>query len=396
MTADQHAVPLPIRAGTRRWSLTASIASVAVFGLSIGQGAPLLSLLLETRGTDVTLNGVNAAAAFLGVILGARLAPHGVRRFGVRNFLLLCFALDIVTTLSLKAFGFIAAWFALRFLLGVIGASIFTTSEAWINQLAAGERRGQIVGLYAGALAAGFGIGPLALSLTGVEGWLPFVVNAIITATATLPLLAIRGPASGFAAQQPATWRSIFTRAPLIFIAVALFGLYEAALMTLLPVWGVRTGLNDRMAAATLSGIYLGAIALQVPIGWLSDKLTRRTILRLCSVVGLAGAAVLPLLATSHVALFCLLFVWGGIASGIYPIALSMAGDRFHDAELVAVNAALISAYGLGALVGPVLGGAAMDLAGPQGLPAVFVMLFLAFLVAERMSPKRANSVIAS
>ncbi|HEY1932030.1 MAG TPA: MFS transporter [Acetobacteraceae bacterium] len=391
MIADQDAVPPPIHAGTRRWSLAAAIASVAVFGLSIGQAAPLLSLLLETRGTDVTLNGVNAAATFLGVILGARIAPHGVRRFGVRNFLLLCFALDIVTTLSLKAFGFIAAWFALRFVLGVIGASIFTTSEAWINLLAAGERRGQIVGLYAGALAAGFGTGPLLLSLTGIQGWLPFALNATITAAATLPLLAIRGPASGFTAQQPATWRSIFTRAPLIFIAVALFGLYEAALMALLPVWGVRIGLSDRAAAATLSGIFLGAIALQVPIGWLSDKLTRRTVLRLCSAVGLVGAALLAVLSPSHFALFGLLFVWGGIASGIYPIALSMAGDRFHNAELVAVNSALISAYGLGALAGPVLAGAAMDLVGPRGLPAVFFTVFLAFLITERASPATGN-----
>ena len=152
--------------------------------------------------------------------------------------------------------------------------------------------------------------------------------------------------------------------------------------MTLLPVWGVRVGLGDRLAAATVSGIYIGAIALQLPIGLLSDKLTRRAALRLCSVVGLAGAALLPFLAASHVALFVLLFIWGGIASGIYPIALSMAGDRFDGAELVAVNAALISAYGMGALAGPALGGAAMDLWNPQGLSAFFVVVFLGFTLA--------------
>ena len=59
----------------------------------------------------------------------------------------------------------------------------------------------------------------------------------------------------------------------------------------------------------------------------------------------------------SSLVLFALLFVWGGIASGIYPVALSMAGDRFRGGELVSVNAAMIMAYGLGALVGPPLGG---------------------------------------
>jgi MFS family permease len=367
---------------TQRLSLVAAIASVAVFGIGIGQSAPLLSLLLETRGTDVALNGISAAAAFVGVILGPWIAPAAVRRAGITNFLLLCFALDITLFLSMKAFNGIGPWFVLRFLLGLVGANIFTASEAWINMLAAGERRGQIVGLYAGTLAAGFAIGPLILSITGVIGWAPFIVNACITAVASLPLLAVRSSTTEFATQTRATIHSIFARAPLILSAVALFGLYESALMTLMPVWGVRTGLSDRFAAATVSGVYLGSLALQVPLGMISDRLSRRTALRLCGIVGLVGAAFLPLLSARHIWLFALLFAWGGIASGIYPIALSMAGDRFHDAELVAANAALISAYGLGALAGPALGGLAMDAWNPHGLPAFFVVLFLGFTLA--------------
>ena len=182
---------LPTSARERRWGLAAAIASVTVFGLSIGQGAPLLPLLLEARGIDVTLNGLNAGAAFVGVIVGPLLAPRCVRWLGIRNFLLVCFALDIALTLALKVFDSIAAWFVLRALLGLVGSSVFTTGEAWINLLAGDEGRGRIIGLYAAALSAGFGIGPLVLSLTGIEGWSPFVANAAITAVATLPLLGV-------------------------------------------------------------------------------------------------------------------------------------------------------------------------------------------------------------
>lgn len=366
----------------QRLNLAAAITSVAVFGIGIGQSAPLLSLLLEGRGIDAALSGINAAATFIGVLLGPWIAPAAVRQLGATTALLVSFALDIVLFLSMKAFDSIGAWFVLRFLLGLIGANIFTISEAWINRLAAGEHRGQIVGLYAGALAAGFAIGPLVLSITGVAGWAPFVVNACITAGAMLPLIAVRRNTMDFATQQPATLRSIIARAPLILGAVGLFGLYESALMTLLPVWGVRTGLSDRGAAATMTAIYLGALALQVPLGMLSDRLSRRTALWICGMTGLVGAALLPMLATTHLPLFALLVVWGGVAFGIYPIALSMAGDQFHDAELVAVNAALISAYGLGALAGPILGGVAMDAWNPHGLAALFVVLFAGFTLA--------------
>jgi predicted MFS family arabinose efflux permease len=80
------------------------------------------------------------------------------------------------------------------------------------------------------------------------------------------------------------------------------------------------------------------------------------------------------------------LFVWGGIASGIYPVALSIAGDRFRGTELVTVNAAIIIAYGLGGLVGPALGGVAMDTWNPQGLLWLFVLLFAVLLVATSYS----------
>ena len=76
----------------RRWSLAAAIASVTVFGLSVGQAGPLMPLLLEQRGIDTTLNGLNAGATFIGVIVGPLLAPRWSGGAAVRNFLLACFA----------------------------------------------------------------------------------------------------------------------------------------------------------------------------------------------------------------------------------------------------------------------------------------------------------------
>jgi MFS family permease len=381
---------LPTAARGRRWSLAAAIASVTVFGLGIGQSAPLLPLLLEQRGIDVALNGLNAGATFIGVIVGPLLAPRLVRRFGIRNFLLVCFGLDIALFLAMKRFDSITSWFVLRAMLGLVVSAIFTTSEAWINQLAGDAGRGRIIGVYAAALSAGFGIGPLILSLTGIEGWPPFLVNAAISALATLPLLCAGETSNVFGHERSTGPFGMFVRAPMIVGVIAVFGLYESALMALLPIWGVRSGLSERLAAATLSSVYIGSILLQLLIGWLSDRLSRLAALRLCGVVGLVGAAVLACVPASLAALFGLLFVWGGIASGIYAVALSMAGDQFRGGELVSVNAAMIIAYGMGALIGPALGGAAMERRDPQGLMWLFVALFAGLLVGT-CTPARAR-----
>ena len=362
-----------------RWSLAAAIASVTVFGLSVGQGIPLMSLLLEKRGIDPAINGLNAGGGFIGVIVGPLLASWCLRRIATNRFLLICLVLDIAGFQAMFVFDSLGAWFALRMLLGLIGSSVFTASEAWINSLVNDATRGRIIGIYGAALSAGFGAGPLILSLTGIRGWAPFAVNAAITAIAMLPLLAARSsPFGGRRADHPL---AMFMRAPLIVTAVTLFGLYETGLMALLPVWGVHSGMSVRLAAATLTAVFAGAIAAQFLIGWLSDKVSRITALRLCGLAGVVGAVAIATMGSSGVLLFALLLVWGGMASGIYPVALSMAGDRFKGGELVSVNAAIVISYGLGGLVGPALGGAAMVLRDPQGLPMLFGLLFAVLLV---------------
>jgi MFS family permease len=376
MSLPVESAPAPSSAAERRWNLAAAIACVTVFGIGIGLAGPLLSLVLEMRGTDATLNGLNAASTFIGVIVGPLLTPPAVARIGIRRWLLAGLAVDIVLFPLLKLTDSIVAWFVLRLALGIVGSSIFTTTEAWINLLAGDGARGRVLGLYVAFLSAGFGAGPLLLSVTGVVGWTPFIAASVITAIAALPLLAAGDGASDLGHRPAQGLLAVFVEQPVLIFTVALFGLYEAAVMTLLPIWGVRIGLGARLGAATVSAIYFGAIALQLPIGWLSDKIERRKVLRLCAASGIVGAALLPLASSTMPALFALLFLWGGFTTAIYPIALAMAGTRFSGAALVTVNAAIVIGYGLGALVGPVVGGAALDMWNPQGLPALLVLLF--------------------
>jgi MFS family permease len=362
----------------RRRGLAAAIASVTVFGIGIGLATPLLSLLLERSGIEAALTGLNASAIFLGVVLGPILAPPLVRQLGIRRFILIFLAFDIVFFLALKLFESFAAWFVLRVLLGMVGSGIFTVTEAWINLLARDDERGRVIGIYAAFLSAGFGLGPLMLAATGTAGWAPFLAASAISAVAAVPILMAGGSARGLGREPARNPLAMFARAPFIVSAVAMFGFYESTLISLLPVWGVRMGFDERLAAACLTAVYFGAIALQVPIGWLSDKLTRRAAMRLCALVGLLGAALAMVIGAEALPLFIVLFLWGGFATGIYPVALSMAGERFRDAELVTINAAVIIAYGLGSLLGPVLGGIAMDLWNPHGLLAMLTLLFAA------------------
>ena len=189
---SMDASALPTTARERRWSLAAAIASVTVFGLSVGQAGPLLSLLLEAAWHRCDAERAecrcdvhrrhhrSAGRAAAGPALRGPKLPVGRIRPRHRA------VPGDEAARQHRAPGSCCA------LLGAaVGSSIFTAGEAWINQLAGDTGRGRIIGIYAAALSAGFGTGPLVLSLTGIEGWPPFLVNAAISALATLPLLGV-------------------------------------------------------------------------------------------------------------------------------------------------------------------------------------------------------------
>lgn len=61
-------------------------------------------------------------------------------------------------------------------------------SESWINSLAAGPRRGTILGLYVAVFCAGLAAGPMLLSFIGTTGYIGFVLFAVTYALCGLPL----------------------------------------------------------------------------------------------------------------------------------------------------------------------------------------------------------------
>ena len=246
--------------------------------------------------------------------------------------------------------------------------------------------------IYATVLSATLGVGPLLLPITGIAGWPPIIANALLALFAGLPLLAtpIRLGLAEDAA--PLGLVALAAALPAVPAAVVVFGLFEGATLALLPVWGVQIGLSPDLAASTLSAIYFGGIVFLLPLGWASDRIARLGVLRICGVAAFLGGALIPFLGGSMIAIFLALFLWGGFAGALYPVALSMAGDRFRGPQLVAANAAVVICYGVGSLAGPELGGAAMTLSGPHGLMWLVALAVLIFLPATFIRGQRSDA----
>jgi len=378
----------PLSQSERRQSLAAAISCCAVFGITVAVMAPLISLILEGRGVDRTTIGAMASVPAIALIATNPFLPALVGRFGLRPFLYGCLCLQLVLTLLMPLFDNLIAWFVLRGLMGAAVNGLFVISETWINAVAEERSRGRVLAIYGAVLSGSFALGPLMISVTGTEGWLPFVATAALITMAGLPLIWSSGLSPMFHGRASFGVLSFFLVAPTLVAAVFLSAFKEMSLGALLPVYGVRSGLTESSAAAMLTAGYVGALLFQLPIGWLADRMNRYLLLILLIVGGLVGALLLPAIVSLDRPFMWLgLGLWIGLFTGTYIVAMTIVGERFRGADLVAANASFGFLWGLGMLTGPFLSGTAMDIWDPDGFPGVLAAvtaIVLAIAIARR------------
>jgi MFS family permease len=382
------AIPVP------KGSLAAPIASIAIVGLVLSLSTPLLAFEMEARGISPFMMGLNTAVAGLANIVIAPFVPGLMRRFGFKPLLASMVLLGAATLIAFKPAPF-WAWFPLRFLTGVAIGVLFIVSEYWINAVAPAHKRGLIMGIYATVLSLGFAVGPSVLLVTGTQGYLPYLAGVGILVVAVIPILATSGlpPALEKRSGVSGIWTAMLA-IPAATLAGLVFGAIETSEFTFWPVYGLASGMTPELAALLVTAAALGNLVLQIPMGWLADRMDKRLLLALIAAVAALAAALMIPLSSSLTGIFVLVVISGGVAGGLYTVGLALLGARATGAALAQANAAFVMLYSIGMIAGPPVTGAAMDLWEPHGLPAAMAAILGAYalfvLVRRAMWPDSA------
>jgi len=378
----------PSRAGERGSlrNLIAAIATIVVADIGFGLTYPLLNVILESRRIDAAVIGLNAAMGPLGIILSGPFIPRLAARFGGRPLALAAMIAIILVLLSFPLFPAIEMWFVTRFLFGVAGGTLYTLSEAWILGFAPADARGRVAAIYGSMLSLGFSAGPFLLPYTGVEGWLPFVLAAMLVAVSALPLLFIDLDDGRHEHAGGTTMLGFVRRAPLLLFAVATLTMFDAVMLAFFPIFGLRSGLDLKTASWALAVAIAGNAVLQYPVGWLADRWSRQGVLWIAAIATPLLAMSLPFVVTTPL-LWPVALLLGTSAYAVYIIAMTVMADRFQGTDLVAGSAAFGAMWGVGGIVGPPVAGIALDLLGPPGiavtLTAIYVGLIAGLLLAR-------------
>ena len=364
--------------------IAAAMACTTAAALGLGGLLPLLSITLERFQIPGYLIGINAMMPFVSALIIMPFLPKIMARFQTAPLLFLCVILSCVMTLSYGLFIDFTIWFPLRFLNGLALGVLFAVSEAWINHFSEERYRGRIIAIYATLLSAGFACGPLILAVAGTEGLAPYLLCSVLILIASLPLFGAWGLPQAFRDDEEEEeahhehFQRFFFLAPTLMLAGMIYGAAEGGVITFMPIYGIRLGFSEEIAAAALTAFSLGNILCQIPIGILADKYPRMRILLTCAAIATLSAITMPFLISFSpdpnsplllIGLAFLLFIFGAVVVALYTLALIMVGERFRGVDLAGANAALVFCYNLGNLITPPAAGAIMDGVPNFGLP---------------------------
>ena len=346
------------------WSLFLGMSFIM---LGNGLQSSLLGIRAVQEGFSTTATGIVMAGYFGGFLFGSLLTPRLVKNVGhVRVFAALA---SIASTAILLHLMFVnpIVWGVLRLLTGFCYAGLYVVAESWINERANNETRGQIFAVYMIIVLGGMSAGQFLLNLGDPGGFELFIISSVLISLALVPILLSAGQAPPFAETAKVGFAELYRLSPLGVCASIGVGLAHGTILSLGAVYAGQIGLSVKGVALFMAAVYLGGLLLQWPLGRLSDRFDRRTVL-----AGVAWAA-------AGIALLAVLFghVWpemryllagllGGASLPLYSITVAHTNDNLRPEQMVGASGTIYIFYGIAATIGPILAAFLMDLTGPD------------------------------
>ncbi|SDI27966.1 MFS transporter [Lutimaribacter saemankumensis] len=359
-------------------SVWALLLGIVLIMLGNGMHFTLIGLRGGIEGFSATELAIVTSGYFAGFLSGARLTPVLIQRVGhVRVFA----ALGSFMSAALIAFTLLAepwAWTLLRVLVGFCMSGIYVAAESWLNNAATNETRGKVLSAYMIAQTLGI-IGAQGLLTLGDAGTsVLFIGASILVSVSFAPILLSVTPAPVVEVARPMPLHRLFISSPLGTLGIFLLGSVYATQSGMGAVFGTQIGMTASQIALFVAMLFAGALLMQYPIGWLSDRVDRRQLIFGASTIGATSCLLGWAFGGGLWALMAAAFFAGGVTTPLYALLLAYTNDFLSSEDMPAASGGLVFTFGLGAIAGPMITGWAMQQLGPFAFWLVLAVTFAA------------------
>jgi MFS family permease len=365
-----------------------------------------MCLLMVGNGMQGTLLGIRGALEdfstfemsivmscyFVGFLGGSRMAPGMIRRVGhVRVFAALASMISAVMILY-PTFPNVAIWSIGRVLIGFCFSAVYVTAESWLNNAATNANRGQALSLYMIVQTLGIVASQALLLTADPSGYVLFVIPSVLVSLAITPILLSISPTPAFDTTKPMSLRELLNFSPLGCVGMFLLGGVFSAQFGMASVYGAEAGLSVAQISLFVATFFVGSVVLQYPIGWISDRMDRRALIVIISVIGAGGSVLGMMLGHIFPILLVASFVVGGMSNPLYSLLIAHTNDFLNPEDMASASGGLVFINGLGAILGPIITGWMMGTAlGPGAFYLFTAALFvaLAFYASYRATQRK-------
>lgn len=332
--------------------------------------------------------GLMMAAYFAGYCAASLASQPIIGRFGhiktIGVSLSIAAAVIVAQPFLLSA----ESWICLRMVSGFAFSLCYVAVESWVNSAVPNFLRGRIFSFYMLMQITGLTCAQGLLNVGDIRRPGPFFLAAGLFAVAAAVVALGRQSSPRGGLPQPLEIRELFRLSPFAASATVLGGLAWAVLFTFGPVYARRIGLDMPGVGLFMGVMMVAGGALQLPVGWISDLIGRRTVIGLLFGAGLL-ASLCGLWAGNAVVVFVAAALDGACVFPIYTVAAAHINDRIAQEARVAAAAGLVLLFGLGSLIGPLLCGWVMGFAGASGFFSVLAVTMTAGLATVLYGPKQ-------
>lgn len=342
---------------------------LGMFLLMVGNGlqGTLLGLRGDQEGFSTLSLSIVMSAYFLGFLFSSRYTPKLIQRVGhVRVFA----ALGSLVSAVLITYPVLVdpiSWTVGRVIIGFCFCGVYITAESWLNDASTNETRGKALSIYMIVQMAGIVFAQWIVSQGDVSGYVLFIIPSVLVSLAFAPVLLSARPMPAFETTKPMKIRALIVASPLSCFSMFMLGGIFAAQFGMSAVYGNRVGLTVGEISFFVSAIYVAALVLQYPIGWLSDRMDRRRLIIWIAFLGGAGSLIAFLLPGYYTIIVLSGAIVGGMSNPLYALIIAYTNDYLDKDDMAAASGGLLFINGLGAIAGPLIVGFTMDAIGNNG-----------------------------
>lgn len=320
----------------------------------------LVAVYLNAQGAPAAQIGLVGSAFYLGMLGASFFADKFIQRLGHVQALVFCCLALALAALALTWTSLLPVWLALRVLAGMAAAIGFVAVESWVLGVAPLHQRTRSMARYMLVYYFSYGISQLFIDWIPLSGMLGFWLASSLCILSVVPLLWAKRPdleneaeSNGASGKPPRSERAL----GLVGCLVA--GMLLGTLSALMPIQLEQLALGDEIGLY-MAWLILCGMAFQLPNGSLADKVGKRTMMAVQTVMIGVGCLLLWEYDGKGVMLLAFALLGAG-GFTLYPTTMAYACGKMNGRALVKMTQKLMFVYSIGSLTGPMVAGLMLE-----------------------------------